>query len=292
MKNIYQALKVLIRLILILTLVFSCLVANSQNIAITDDDTYTVDPSAMLDVKSATKGLLIPRLDSTQRNAISGPAVGLLVYDTDNSGFFYFDGTDWLTISQMNTSGTGSALFAVLNTNEDTVFAVYEDGARVIVPIGAKGSVGGFAVSGRSPSKAGSDEAYLHVTPDSTRITFETGAKGKVGGFAVSGRSPSKAGTSTTSLINLFPDNYFIGDSAGINTTTGKYNSFFGYKSGKNNTGGYRNIFIGYLSGYNNLNSDDNLFLGNEAGYTNSSGENNIFMGNSSGFSNESGDNN
>ena len=219
-------------------MLFFSINAMSQNIAITDSAEYNAEVSAMLDVQSTTKGLLVPRLDSIQRNDISNPATGLLVYDTDNSGFFYFDGTDWLTISQMNTSGTGSALFAVLNTNEDTVFAVYEDGARVIVPIGAKGSVGGFAVSGRSPSKAGSDEAYLHVTPDSTRITFETGAKGKVGGFAVSGRSPSKAGTSTTSLINLFPDNYFIGDSAGINTTSGLYNSFFGYKSGKENTEG------------------------------------------------------
>ena len=38
----------------------------SQNIAITDDNAYTAQNSAMLDVKSLTKGLLVPRLTSAQ----------------------------------------------------------------------------------------------------------------------------------------------------------------------------------------------------------------------------------
>ena len=41
------------------------------------------DNSAMLDVKSTTKGLLIPRMTQTQRNAINAPATGLLIYQTD-----------------------------------------------------------------------------------------------------------------------------------------------------------------------------------------------------------------
>jgi len=38
----------------------------SQNIAITDDNSYIADPSSMLDVKSLTKGMLVPRLTSIQ----------------------------------------------------------------------------------------------------------------------------------------------------------------------------------------------------------------------------------
>jgi hypothetical protein len=52
------------------------------------------DASAMLDVKSTSSGLLIPRMTFTQRNAIASPATGLLVYQTNSSpGFYYNAGT-------------------------------------------------------------------------------------------------------------------------------------------------------------------------------------------------------
>ncbi|MFH2143559.1 MAG: hypothetical protein ABIJ97_14125, partial [Bacteroidota bacterium] len=69
-----------------------------QNIAITDDDAYTANSSAMLDVKSLTKGLLIPRMTTAQRIAIVSPASSLLVYDTNLSSFFYWTGTGWTKI--------------------------------------------------------------------------------------------------------------------------------------------------------------------------------------------------
>ena len=49
--------------------------------------TNTPDPSAKLDVSSTTKGLLLPRLTTTQVNAISNPAAGLLVYNTTTGKF-------------------------------------------------------------------------------------------------------------------------------------------------------------------------------------------------------------
>ncbi|MBL7103010.1 MAG: hypothetical protein ISS18_01650 [Bacteroidales bacterium] len=70
-----------------------------QNITITDDSTYTADLSAMLDVKSLNKGLLIPRMTSAQRDAITTPATGLLVYITTDNNFYYFDGADWAQFS-------------------------------------------------------------------------------------------------------------------------------------------------------------------------------------------------
>ncbi len=49
------------------------------------------DPSAMLDVKSTTKGALIPRMTAAQRTAIGAPASGLMVYQTDGTvGFYYY----------------------------------------------------------------------------------------------------------------------------------------------------------------------------------------------------------
>lgn len=60
--------------------------------------------SAMLDVSSTSKGILIPRMTSTQRTTgISSPVQGLMVYQTDPpQGFYYFDGSAW------NYIGTGS----------------------------------------------------------------------------------------------------------------------------------------------------------------------------------------
>ena len=63
-------------------------------------DNSTPDGSAMLDVKSTEKGLLIPRMDSAQRVAIATPATGLLVYQTDGTdGFYFYNGTAWISLN-------------------------------------------------------------------------------------------------------------------------------------------------------------------------------------------------
>src|SRR5258706_13927245 len=55
--------------------------------------------SSILDAVSTTKGILIPRMTTAQRDAISSPATALLVYVTDKSaGFYYYDGSKWETI--------------------------------------------------------------------------------------------------------------------------------------------------------------------------------------------------
>ncbi len=56
-------------------------------------------PSAMLDVKSGEKGLLPPRMTSAGRNAITNPAEGLVIYNTDLKGLNLYDGTTWTSLS-------------------------------------------------------------------------------------------------------------------------------------------------------------------------------------------------
>jgi len=74
----------------------------AQGVAINNDGS-TANISAMLDVKSTDKGMLIPRMSSAQRIAISNPATGLLVYQTDSpEGFYYYDGSIW---NSMYSSG-------------------------------------------------------------------------------------------------------------------------------------------------------------------------------------------
>jgi hypothetical protein len=72
----------------------------------------TVSPSASaaLEVNSTTKGILLPTMTQTQRNAISTPATGLLIYQSDNTpGFYYYNGSAWTAIAGAAAGGGGAA---------------------------------------------------------------------------------------------------------------------------------------------------------------------------------------
>jgi hypothetical protein len=63
--------------------------------------------SAMLDVQSTTKGMLMPRMTSALRAAIVNPVNGLMVYQTDAvSGVYYYNGTVWQRIGETDGSET------------------------------------------------------------------------------------------------------------------------------------------------------------------------------------------
>ncbi len=57
--------------------------------------TTNPDPSSVLDIDSTEGGLLVPRMETVDRLAISSPATGLLVFDIDENAFFYYDGASW-----------------------------------------------------------------------------------------------------------------------------------------------------------------------------------------------------
>jgi hypothetical protein len=72
-------------------------------------NTNTPDPSSILDVNSTDKGLLAPRMTHAQRNLISTPANGLLIFQTNTvanepAGLYYFDASlpGWVRFSDQN----------------------------------------------------------------------------------------------------------------------------------------------------------------------------------------------
>lgn len=71
---------------------------NSKGVTINDDDDEA-DPSAILDIKSNNKGVLIPRV--TQVNRPSNPADGLIIYQVDGTKglYVYIKGTGWLKLA-------------------------------------------------------------------------------------------------------------------------------------------------------------------------------------------------
>ena len=59
--------------------------------------------SAILAVESTEQGALLPKMTQAQRNAIAVPAAGLLVFQTNNDpGFYFYNGSAWLQISNLN----------------------------------------------------------------------------------------------------------------------------------------------------------------------------------------------
>lgn len=81
--------------IIVLLIVLTFLSFNNPCFAQVGIGTTTPNASAMLDVVSTDTGILIPRMNSTQREAIGTPADGLLVFDTQTQSFwFYKNSTD------------------------------------------------------------------------------------------------------------------------------------------------------------------------------------------------------
>ena len=82
-------------------------------------DNIPPDPSAMLDVKSANKGVLIPRLSFEQRNAIATPAEGLMIFCTDcgtNGALSIYSNGTWRTFSNCNSIAPAAGTHAASQT--------------------------------------------------------------------------------------------------------------------------------------------------------------------------------
>jgi hypothetical protein len=78
----------------------------AQNVGI---GTTTPNASAMLDISSNNKGLLMPRMTSAQRKAIVAPSKGLMAFDNSSNSFWYYTGTSWKELAG-NSYNNDSAL--------------------------------------------------------------------------------------------------------------------------------------------------------------------------------------
>jgi hypothetical protein len=80
--------------------------------------TDTPDGSAKLEIASTSQGLLMPRMTESQRDLITDPVEGLIIYQTDETpGFYYYDGTDWQTLKgNGNTSGGSNSKTLIYTT--------------------------------------------------------------------------------------------------------------------------------------------------------------------------------
>ncbi len=169
------------------------------------------DPSAILDIQSTNSGLLIPRMTTTQMNAINNPATSLIVFNTTENEFYYYNGTAWENFD--NADGDGFNI-----TGEDQS--------------GISGHTGRVGIGTLTP---GSDAA-LEVTG---RI-WQTGT----GHSVFFGES---AGENDDLSDNR---NVFVGYQAGQQNTSGYRNTVVGMQAFRQNHSAYNNVAIGYQAAY------------------------------------------
>ena len=84
-------------------------------------NTQTPDPSSAFDITSSSGGILIPRLTNSQKNNISNPATGLMIYQIDSTpGFYFYNGTSWeQLITSVNLLVTSSKIVDGTITSSD-----------------------------------------------------------------------------------------------------------------------------------------------------------------------------
>lgn len=77
------------------------------------NNSTSINASAVLEVQSSTQGFLPPRMTIAQRNAISSPATGLVIYNTNVNCLEFFDGTGWFNVCTKTNSSVVGAITAI-----------------------------------------------------------------------------------------------------------------------------------------------------------------------------------
>lgn len=152
------------------------------------------DTSAMLDVASVSKGILIPRLTTIERDNILLPSFGLLIYNKDVQCFEYYTGTTWLSLCGRSSPLTLSPSIHVYTSN--TTWVKPPGLKYVVVEVVAGGGGGGGASLGSTTSGGGGGGGgggYCRKIISASSLNISESIVIGIGGLA---GSPGNDGTS------------------------------------------------------------------------------------------------
>jgi hypothetical protein len=293
------------KIILAMAFLYAADEARAQSFAINTDGS-TADASALLDVKSNSKGVMIPRMNKAQKNAIVAPATGLLVFQIapDSAGFHYYDGVKWLWLPASNSLDTIAWKTA---GNTGTNISNHFFGTLDNVPLSFRQNnkwIGRFDATTKN-YYIGAGSGANNIGTNNVAIGDSVGYNSKASSAVIIGDHAGYninnfnggyrsvligdyAGDSSVASWSTIVGNFagrrnqrsgstFFGSSAGENNTTG-YNCFIGDNTGLSNKTGTVNTFIGNLTGYNN-NANYNTAVGSFALLNNSTSDNNTAVG-------------
>jgi trimeric autotransporter adhesin len=267
-----QKIKPIMKRIISLTLgLLAVFIAPAQNsVGINNDGTAPV-ASAMLHIKSTTKGLLMPRMTTAERNAIVTPANGLMVFDTDTRTFWYYNNlsNSWVQLSTGNGSSTNTwNLTGNAGVDTTSEFIGTTDNKPLLFRYNNQRS--GFINS--SNTFLGYQSGHVHTAGNSNNTAV---------------------GQSALRLLSTGKNNTALGALALASNTTGNFNIAVGQSALRSNSDGESNIAIGDSALQLNNSSDNNIAVGKKAlgSYTGNNGRN-IAIGNHTLFRNSTGSGN
>jgi hypothetical protein len=183
----------------------------AQTVVVTDNSAYvTGQASSVLDVYSVSKGFLAPRMTTAQRIAISSPAEGLLVYQTDGvKGFYYYTNSAWTSLavggaSWSLTGNSGTAYPGNFLGTTDLKSLRFQTNAVQGLMLDSLGNVG----IGASPGfTAGSFQEKLLIDAGTTASYNAIVARGTINNYFQLNIQNKSNGNSASSDVVATADN-------------------------------------------------------------------------------------
>jgi len=245
--------------------IFFVITGIAQSFSINTDGS-TANASAILDVKSTTKGMLIPRMSKTERIAILSPAIGLLIFQNapDSIGFHYYDGAGWIWLEAFGNAGWKT----MGNAGTDT--AMHFIGTTDNMPLWFKQN--NIKIADWNRNK----RSYF--------IGVGAGNNNSIANGQISigdSTGPNFTGTTAPGVL--------IGTFAGKSLTNGFNPVMIGLRAGESNTSGNANVFVGTAAGRFNTTGGGNTYMGHTAAQAGTIGANNTAIGVSALLTNEKG---
>jgi hypothetical protein len=223
--------------------------------------------SAILDISSTNKGVLVPRLTTAQRTAIVSPATGLLVFDSSTGSFWFYSAMGWTqlvgdnTNSQIHDADNDTRVETEKNTDDDTIRFVSKgfELARITSKTLHMDTAGSIYIGNLAGQMDGGIDDIGNAFTGNVAIGRWAGQ------YSINGSN-----------------NVFVGYGAG-RYERGKWNTYLGYNAGNGTLVGtnFQNTFVGRFAG-GSSDGNENIHIGTYAGAYNNGSEN-IFIGNSTG---------
>jgi predicted acyltransferase (DUF342 family) len=251
------------RILLIFIFALICTYSNAQVAINTNGD--NADESAMLDVKSNEKGILIPRLTTEERNGITNPANGLLVYDITTSGFWYFNGNmgEWSPVSSDVSVAVLSSLDDAKST-EKYLYLGVEAGAS---DDGSGNNVGvGPMAMEKNINGTGNVAVGKYTLRENVDGDENTSVGAMASGTNISGSENTAVGF-TVLAFSQGSQNTAVGSRALLMNSSGSQNTALGTDAGRNSEMGSGNVFIGFEAGKEEEGSDKLYIENSDSSY-------------------------
>ncbi len=252
----------------VITVTATFITTQAQNVAINNTGA-TAATTAILDASSTTKGILVPRMDKTEKNAIALPANALLIYQTgpDSVGFHYYDlpNTQWVYINPSGFANdttawkiTGNSNITAANflgTTNDTAlfFRIKNKESGVIDSISAATALGYQSL----PNLGNAGQLHNSAFGYKSLLSNTTGS------------SNTALGSNTLRLHRTGNFNTAVGMLSMQIDTTGFYNTAIGYNALFGNTKGVENVGLGVQTNYYGDSTNYTTAVGTNAAFYN-----------------------